>query len=335
MTLEGVLGPNNRLEEARGMRVDAPEALCVGADGRLFFSAGRAVFSVGKWGERPQRYAELEQPATALCASPSGLVAIGTLGGGLRVCDASGRALTDWRQPAGLTAFADALFLSDDELAVVDHGYGVEEPLLSIAPWDDAARGRLVSVRRDGEQRALATGLRCPMGVARDARGALIVTEFERARIVDASGKVRRAGYPGYLGRLRRAGTGYVMACLSRRDPLIEFLKTERKFVGAMKATIPPQRWIAPRVSPEFSHDFPIELGATRLFGEIKPWAPSFSYGLVIELSDALMPIGAAHSRADGRRHAISDVLVWNGDLVAVSKASGELLNLGCARGVA
>ena len=102
-----------------------------------------------------------------------------------------------------------------------------------------------------------------------------------------------------------------------------------------MKTTIAPRHWIAPRVSPEFAHDFPIELGATRLFGEIKPWAPSFSYGLLIELNDALMPVGSAHSRADGRRHAISDALVWNGDLVAVSKASAELLNLGPARGAA
>ncbi len=88
------------------------------------------------------------------------------------------------------------------------------------------------------------------MGVARDQRGELIVTEFERARIVDAAGKVRQAGYPGYLGRLRKTGAGYVMACLSRRDPLIEFLKTERSFVDAMKATIPAQYWIAPRVNP-------------------------------------------------------------------------------------
>ena len=41
------------------------------------------------------------------------------------------------------------------------------------------------------------------------------------------------------------------------------------------------------------------------------------------------MPVGSAQSRANGRRHAISDVAIWNGDLIAVSKASGELLNLG------
>ncbi len=330
MTLEGALGPNNRLEQARGVHVEAPDALCVGADGRLFFCAGRSVLFLGKWGEPPRSFAEFDQPVTALCSSPAGLIAVGTLGGGLTVCDDSGRALKGW-SASGLTAAADALFLSEDELAVVDHGYGAEAPLLSVAPWDDTARGRLVAVRSDGELQVLAGGLSCPMGVARDQRGELVVTEFERARIVDTSGKVRQSGYPGYLGRLRKSGAGYVMTCLSRRDPLIEFLKTERNFVDAMKATIPSQYWIAPRVNPEFSHDFPIELGATRLFGEIKPWAPSFSYGLVIELSGALMPIGSAHSRASGRRHAISDALVWNGDLVAVSKASEELLNLGCA----
>lgn len=332
MTLEGVLGPNNRLEEARGIRVDAPEALCVGADGRLFFSSGRSVLFLETWGRAPQHHAEFDRPVTALCGSPGGLVAVGTLGGGLHVCDGAGSPLREWLPPADLVAAADALFLSDDELVVVDHGYRAEEPLLSVAPWDDVARGRLVAVRRGGDARLIATGLRCPMGVARDGRGEVIVTEFDGARIIDLSGKPLRVGYPGYLGRLHRTGTGYVMACLSRRDPLIDFLKTERIFVDAMRANVAPEHWIAPRISPAFSHVLPIEMGATRLFGSIKPWAPSFSYGLVIELDEGLKPVGAAHSRADGRRHAVSDALVWRGDLVAVSKASQELLNLGSAR---
>ena len=93
-----------------------------------------------------------------------------------------------------------------------------------------------------------------------------------------------------------------------------------------MKANIDPRHWISPRANPEFSHDFPIELGATRLFGEIKPWAPSFSYGLVIETDNAMTPVGSAHSRANGIRHAISDVIAWNGSLIAVSRASEEIL---------
>ena len=332
MSLEGVLGPNNRLEEASGVRVDAPEALCVGADGRLLFSSGRSVLSLEKWGDAPQRHAAFDRPVTALCSSPGGLVAVGTLGGGLHVLGGSGSRLGGWKLPDDITSVADMMFVAGDDLVIADPGYGAEEPLLSVATWDDVARGRLLAVGRSGAPRLLATGLRCPMGVAQDARGEVIVTEFGGARIVDVAGRPRRAGYPGYLGRLRRTGSGYVMACLSRRDPLIDFLRTERAFINAMKSGIAPQHWIAPRISPDFSHHLPIELGATRLFGRIKPWAPSFSYGLVIEMDGTLMPVGAAHSRADGRRHAVSDALVWRGDLLAVSKASGELLNLGRAR---
>jgi hypothetical protein len=155
------------------------------------------------------------------------------------------------------------------------------------------------------------------------------VSLLERATIVDAVGSVRQGRFPGYLGRLRRTTTGYVLACWSRRDPLVEFLKTETAFVAEMKATIEPRHWIGPRIQPEFSHDFPIELGATRLFGEVKPWAPSFSYGLMIEMDDALMPTGSVQSRADGQRHGISDALIWNGELIAVSRGRGEILNLG------
>lgn len=332
MTLEGALGPNDRLEEAAGMRVEAPEALCLGADGRLFVSSGRAVHALGRWGEEARVWAEFGRPVTALFASPGGLVAAGLAGGTVEVRDAAGRAMEGWPSPPGLASVVDGLFLSESEFAALDSGYRADEPLFSIAPWDEAGRGQLATAKRGGETRTLAKDLWCPMGVCRDARGELIVTEFERARVVDAAGGVRRSGFPGYLGRLRKTPGGFLLACLSRRDPLIEFLKTERDFVADMKASVDPRHWIAPRANPEFAHDVPIELGAARLFGAIKPWAPSFSYGLLIELDEALAPVRAAHSRANGRRHAISDALVWNGDLLAVSKASGELLNLGPLR---
>ncbi len=328
MTLEGVLGPNDRLEQARGVRVETPEAMCVDGDNRLLYSSAGAVYRLDAWASSPQLWASFPAPVTALFADPGGTVAVGLSGGGLQLCDPSGRTLSGWRLPQP-TSIVDGIFLSESELVLVDAGYRADEPIVSVATWDDVGRGRLTLVRRDGEPRGLVSGLFAPMGVARDARGELVVTEFERARIVDGTGKPRGAGYPGYLGRLRKTPAGFVVSCWARRDPLIEFLKTERDFIAEMKATIAPRHWIAPRLSPEVSHDFPIELGATRLFGEVKPWAPSFSYGLLIELDDELTPTGAAHSRANGARHAIVDALVWNGDLLAISKASGELLNLG------
>ena len=328
MTLEGILGPNRRLDEAAAIPAERPDALTVTSDNKLLFSSGHSVYSMARWGEPPQPWGRFEHAVSALAASPGGLVAIGLSGGGISVHDSSGGPI-DWTIPVSSGCVPDCLFLSEDELAVVNHGYAPEQDVLSIAPWDDAQRGSVTAIGRNGTARPLAQDMHCPMGICRDGNGDLIVTELETARAIDLSGKVRRSGFPGYVGRVRVTTGGYLLACLARRDPLIEFLKTEKEFVAAMKATIEPRHWISPRTNPEFSHDFPIELGATRLFGQVKPWAPSFSYGLLIMLDESLMPSGSAQSRANGRRHAISDATVWNGDVIAVSKASGEILNLG------
>lgn len=311
------------------MLVAAPEALCVAQDGRLLFSAGTAIQALPHWGGAPSRWMSFDRPVTALCASPAGLIAVGFGDGRVTVLDGAGQPASGWPTSSGFTSVSDGVFLSETELAIVDSGYPADENLLAIAAWDASKRGRALVVTNTGETRVLTSGLHCPMGIACDANGAAIITELEQARIVDAAGQPRQSGYPAYLGRIRRTSAGYIMACLARRDPLIEFLKTEHDFIAEMTANIRPQNWIAPRLRPEFSHDFPIELGATRLFGEIKPWAPSFSYGLIIELDLNLMPVRSAQSRANGRRHAITDALIWNGDIIAVSKASGEILNLG------
>lgn len=332
MTLEGVLGPNRRLDEADAVTVRSPSALCVAKNGSLLFSSGTDVLVMHKWGRPAELWRSFDRAITALAERHDEAIAVGLENGRLAVCDASGEDLDGWTIPSGIKSVVDCLFLPGGELVVLDNGYAAAESYLSVAPWDETHAGQVVSITRHGASTALASGLHCPMGLAISARGDLIVTELERARIVNLKGEVFRFGFPGYLGRLHRTSDGYILACLGRRDPLIEFLKTEPAFVAEMKARVAPEHWIGPRVSPDFSHDFPIELGATRLFGEIKPWAPSFSYGLVIELDAALMPVGSAHSRADGRRHYITDAVEWNGDLIAVSGASEELLNLGSRR---
>lgn len=335
MTLEGVLGPNTFIDDAAGMPVETPQALCVVDDAQLLFSSGNAVLAISKWGKKPELWCEFEQPVTALCSSPGGIVGVGMADASYTVRDKAGMAIAGWEQPADLASVRDCIFVSEDEIAIVDNGYRDGQDILSIAPWDETGRGQVVAINRNGTTRQLAGGLHCPMGIARDTDGGLIVSLLERACVVDLSGKVKQSGFPAYLGRIRHTDAGFFISCLSRRDPLIEFLKTEKEFVAEMKATIDPQHWISPRANPEFSHDFPIELGATRLFGEIKPWAPSFSYGLVIETGTDLIPTGSAHSRANGTRHAISDAVSWNGDVIAVSTASGELLRFSFGRDAA
>jgi hypothetical protein len=330
MTLEGVLGPNTRLDEAEGRRFADAAALCPTAGG-LLVAAGSAIWRLTSWEAEPALWAEVPAPPAALCASPGGLVAAIARDGALQVIDDRGRAVPGWPAATGAAAPTDACFTSDTELAVADSGHAAGDDFLALAAWDDTASGQVLALGPGQPPRPLAGPLHCPGGLCLGP-GGLLVAECERARIADLAGRVLRLGLPGYLGRLRRIPGGYLLACLSRRDPLIEFLRSETDFVAEMKARIPPAHWIAPRASPGFSHDLPIEMGATRLFGEVKPWAPSFSYGLIVELDEALMPTGSAHSRADGRRHAITDVGLWDGRIVALSGASGELLRLSGAR---
>lgn len=332
MTLEGVLGPNGQLDEAKGLHVNAPDALAIAADGSLLFSSGSDVLALRDWHGEPEIRTKFDASVTALGCSPGGLVAVALEGGRIVVLDAGGKPVEGWELPAGrIAGLVDCAFLDDDELLLIDCGYEDGAELLARASWDDVGRGQLISLRRSGKMRIILSDLHAPMGVCFDNGGNALVSLLERASIVDMTGKIVQSGYPGYLGRIRRTQNGYALACLSRRDPLIEFLKTEDAFVAEMKAKIAPHHWIAPRINPGFSHDLPIELGATRLFGEIKPWAPSFSYGLLIETDGKLMPVTTSQSRANGQRHAICDVILWNGDLIAVSKASGEILNLGPA----
>lgn len=326
MTLEGVLGPNNRLDRAEGRPAPGARAMAVASDGALLINDKERLLRISRWQDEAEVVAIADTPILTIAIAPSGAIALVCEGGRLKVLT-KGFTATDWPDVTGLSAPVDAAFVTDDEVLVVESGTGAGEDMLARATWEDAAKGSVVVLTRQGERRVVASGLHAPAGICIDTQGRLLVTEMERATIRDAaSGAVLQSGLPGYLARLRPMPGGYLLSCIARRDPLIEFLKTETAFVNEMKETIKPIHWIAPRIDPNFSHDVPIEMGATRLFGEVKAWAPSFSYGLVIALDANLRPIGSVQSRANGSRHAITEALHWDGSTIALSLATGELL---------
>lgn len=47
-------------------------------------------------------------------------------------------------------------------------------------------------------------------------------------------------------------------------------------------------------------------------------FAAAFYDGLFITLDENFLPTESLHSWANGRRHAISDALLWKGDTIAV-----------------
>jgi hypothetical protein len=62
-----------------------------------------------------------------------------------------------------------------------------------------------------------------------------------------------------------------------------------------------------------------------------KPWSPSRSYGLVVEIDKEIRPIASYHSRANGTRHGITSAIAQGGDIIAASKGGDAILRFGRA----
>jgi len=333
--LDGPLRPNDLLEQAAVLPLVDPTDMCVAADGALLVSCGKSLLRLQEWAQGTfSTVAKFSQSISAVAARDDGVIAVGLNGGGIRVLAPDGYAAPGWATLDGLAKDVRACrFLRDGTLLLADTGtmggaQSYKQDLLG-----KIGHGQILHLEAGGKCNILAQGLRYPYGLGETASGQNIICESWAARLCTlhngqvADSVLRDA--PGYPARLSATlDGGYILSMFARRDPLIEFMLSEPKFLGRMTAEIDPKFWISPQLSADEDYRLPTQMGATRLFGETKPWAPSFSYGLVIRLDSDFTPIASAQSRANGKRHGIMAALEWNGDLIALSAGSNALLNV-------
>ncbi|HEV7414977.1 MAG TPA: hypothetical protein VGN98_02380, partial [Tianweitania sediminis] len=99
-------------------------------------------------------------------------------------------------------------------------------------------------------------------------------------------------------------------------------------FLKRMMADVDPAFWAAPALKPSATFLEPLQGGAQKHLGMLKPWAPTRSYGLVVRLSSDFRPLGSFHSRADGTRHGVFTCLRFGDHLVAASKGGDAIVEL-------
>jgi len=134
---------------------------------------------------------------------------------------------------------------------------------------------------------------------------------------------------PGYPSRIiPRRGGGYWLAISAPRNQLVEFVLLEAKYRQKMLETIAMPNWIAPSFAPPRSFLQPMQQGGQRVLGILKPWAPSFSYGLVVRLDADAQPLDSVHSRADGSRHGITSLVEWNESIVMSSVGGNAIVEV-------
>lgn len=331
--MDGALRPNFRIENAPVVQqIDAPDNL-VRHGGRVLFSSGQRLLELQSQGGEPVLVEQLPSEITCLAAHPSGALAIGLAQGGIVlrggghdgkvIAGLSGRRIV----AATAAAFADAdtLFvcLGSQQFAPAEWKRDLMSKNSSGSVW----RVELASLKAT----CIADNMGYPYGVAVNARGEVIVSESWRHRLLllsqNSAARTLYGDMPGYPARLvADPGSNELwLSVFAPRMQLIEFVLREDEYRTRMMSDMAPEYWIAPSLHPSRSFLEPLQGGSLKQLGEMKPWAPSRSYGLVVRLDPEGQPLESMHSRANGTRHGVTSCLPHAGAVLVASKGGGVI----------
>lgn len=328
--LDGAFLPNTVLDEAP-VSIEHPNAdNIVSCNGALYFTCDTTIYRVAESGL--ETIDKGPAPITAMASTSKGDLIVAYEGGAIYVLSLAGerRAIDVPLKNSDATALLE---LRNGAIAVA---FGATGRRAREWQHDLMLRGKTGSIwiiDQSGAVQKLAHQLAWPAGMVEEKTGDLLVTtawDHSLAR-VDLTGKVTKVlnNLPAYPSKLISSEDGgYWLSFISIRNQLVEFVLRERKYVKRMMAEIDPEFWVCPALVPPRSPEAVMQAGAERHHGEMKPWAPSLSYGLVAKLSEDILPQLSWHSRADGSRHGITSIALSNGKLFATSRCAGGIIEI-------
>jgi hypothetical protein len=329
--MDGALRPNQKLEEARvAIDARAPDNLILHR-GEVLFSSGRDLRKL----DTGAVVRSFDRPIACAAAAADGRLAVGLTGADVIVVEPDG---TIASLPAIHTSCATALAFLGDALIVCRGSarYAADQWKRDLMETGVGAQGTgsVVLFPHGGAPRLLADQLRWPFG-ALPMHDRIVVSESwgHRLLLLDPRGSSRPqpvlSDLPGYPARLAAASNGAAwLTVFAPRSQLIEFVLREDGYRRRMISEIDPDYWIAPALTNGRSFLEPIQGGALKQMGVLKPWAPSRSYGLVIKLDADFEPTLSLHSRADGSRHGTTSVLERSESLFVASKGGDAVLSM-------
>lgn len=334
--MDGPLKPNQALDAASALGTFPAADNLAALPGAFVFSSGTGLFRVeGTNVDSLRLLAEFDREVIAVATSDAGAMAVALDRGGVRIVGGphDGRLLGSAASER-LDCVVAMMFLDEDTLLVCNGSSVNYAPSWQRDLLEGKATGTVFRIDlASGNGTALASGLGYPYGLARAGVHSIVVAESWKSRLVrvdlDGSGvhEVVLDRLPGYPARISsRHHGGHWLAVFAPRSQLIEFVRREPTYCRAMMAEVPPEYWVAPSLFSGRSFHEPMQGGALRQMGLLKPWAPTRSYGLVIALDLDFQPVTSLHCRAGGKRHGITSVLDVSGRVLTACKGGDELL---------
>lgn len=341
--MDGALHPNDALNQFMVVSdsLQKPDDIAIDEAGVLYVSAQNRVIRLAGEGNKDQTvFAEFEAQVGGLNFHSDGRLMVCVDGKGLVLINGEGtRTWIDKSEDRPIKCPTCATTGPDGRLYMTEGSFNHEAKDWAYDLMEKVATGRLIRYDLErGTSEVLLSGLSYPHGLAitRDGRS-LLITESWKHRVLSypfddirsATQELVIPNLPGYPARIVPSADGrcYWMSLFGMRTHLVEFVLTEDKFRKEMiKGIKNPEYWLAPSLSSGRDFLEPLQGGAVKQLGIIKPWAPPRSYGLVIKLDEDLDPIKSFHSRPDGKRHGITGLREHHGELYVVSKGDNLIL---------
>ena len=343
--MDGPLRPNAALDAAtKVLTLPNVDNLVAGPED-ILCSVGSKLFALRKQqvgALTPVPIGKFDMPISALASDSAGALAIGLDGRGLMIQGGRHDGVVVEGPADNRFSCVTALCFASPDILLVANG----SRHFSAADWkrDLMAKGATGSVWKVdlGDRKAaptkLADALRFPSGIAFDGKQVLVSEAWGhsiRAMLVEG-GKVGTvlSGLPAYPGRIVSAQDGgFWVAMFAPRNALVEFVLKEEAYLRRMTETIDPDYWIAPSLLAGRSFLEPIQGGTRKKLNMLKPWAPTWSCGLVAKCDAAMRPVSGFHSRADGNVHGVTSLCEKDSNLLVGAKGSGFVVSLPLAAG--
>jgi Strictosidine synthase len=319
--MDGALKPNTALDDAEVLvKVSRPDNL-VKRGKALLFSSGKDLRDLAS----NKIIMTYKDEITALATNETGSLAVAL---------SSGKIEFDGKRISGFNCTTAMCFDGEDML--VCNGSTDYAP----QDWmhDLMQKGATGSVWRvkiaSGERACIAKDLAFANGVVVDkAQDRIVISESWNHQLMSvplngANASTVLPRLPGYPSHISKTPNGYLLCIFAPLNRLVEFVLQEDAYRMDMVEEVDPAFWIAPTLSPPTSFLEPLQNGGVKSMGVHKPWSPSRSCGLVVELDETFQPLASHHSRANGRMHGVTSA-IWNdGKIIAASKGGDAILKI-------
>lgn len=328
-TLDGALRPNRLLDEATDrMPLEDVDCLAALPDG-LRASAGRCLYRLAD--QNWCQIAEYDDRITALAAVAEGGLAVALACGEIRVLGGTYDGLRYHLRPT--LGCITALAVAQGQIYVANGSAHTGADNWQLDLLQGNASGSLHRIDLEtGDNAMICAGLAYPAGLVMTEKG-LVFSEAWKHQItrIDPQNPINRevlyADLAGYPGRLSAMDGGFLLAVFAPRSQLVEFVLREPAYRQRMLDTVPQSCWISPKLRAGRSFYEPLQGGSVKQLGRLKPWAPTLSAGLCVQLNAGFQPVQSLHSRADGATHGVTSALAHAGRIYVAARGDGVVVS--------